>query len=187
MSEQANKVDSLSLLIGHCLQGQVNRNLLKYAAGRAIFCPECHAILDCRSCVIGHHDVFNRECVICCSCWDKRPDKAAFSDVIDGRQLFTSGKPRAPRKPRGKRTFKERLEAGLLECGWERDWSDKSRYNAWKKAGEAERYFTGPSGALRRGECASRSYSVGDPTAIRPKYAYFLQAGDERLEKGVQS
>lgn len=58
----------------------VNRQLLKYAAGQAIFCPQCNAIMDCRRTVVAtvhrHLEGKEEECVqswtLCAKCWGKR-------------------------------------------------------------------------------------------------------------------
>jgi len=62
------------------MQHHVNRNLLMYAAGQAIFCPACQAIMDCKSTVVAtvHRQVGSdpEECVqswtMCSKCWAKR-------------------------------------------------------------------------------------------------------------------
>jgi len=79
-------------------------------------------------------------------------------------------------------TYAERLEAGLLRLGWTLDRGDKSRYRAFVKAGEANKLFVGPSGALRTGECASRSFSIGDPSRITRYYKTVLSVGDKALD-----
>lgn len=62
----------------------VNRNLLKYAAGQAIFCPQCNAIMDYRKTVIatiqgikqGESALSNiKTYVICKPCWKKHGSK----------------------------------------------------------------------------------------------------------------
>ena len=56
------------------LETEVTRQLLKYAAGRQIFCPVCSSVLDWASTVIfnGH--------VTCCDCFREITDRA-LSDV----------------------------------------------------------------------------------------------------------
>lgn len=169
-------------IIDSLMQETIHRNLLKYAAGRAIFCPHCDTILDCRSTVVATRDT--REYVMCARCWDSKVDqagKAACSEIVDGRELWPAPAKRTYKPRTSKHTFKARLDAGLQASGWQRDWSDKSRYNAWIKPGEAYKLFVGPSGALRKGECASRSYSIGDPSNQRDRYADLLRAGDAAL------
>lgn len=75
-----------------------------------------------------------------------------------------------------KLTFKERLIAGLLALGWRQDNSDRSRYTAFVNHG-APKLFVGENGALRMGECASRSHSVGDPNRQTKFYTQVLEAG----------
>lgn len=75
------------------------------------------------------------------------------------------------------KTYKERLIAGLLAKGYVIDHTDRSKYTAFTKPGFPEKLFVGESGALRKGECASRSYSIGDPTRITQIYGIVLQAG----------
>lgn len=83
-----------------------------------------------------------------------------------------------------KNTYHDRLCAGLEARGWKRDQTDKSRYDAYFHPASVQRvkYFVGPNGALRQGECASRSHSVGDaPEPHTRIYQAFLDAGDEHL------
>jgi hypothetical protein len=61
------------------------RNLVKWAAGKAMFCPRCQDILDCKRTVVVD------EKVLCAKCWDSKP--ACFElkegvEVLDGRVLF---------------------------------------------------------------------------------------------------
>ena len=74
-------------------------------------------------------------------------------------------------------TFKERLAAGLLALGYVPDPTDRSRYSAYTKPGHKNKLFIGESGALRCGECASRSFSIGCPADMTPKYAFVLDKG----------
>lgn len=83
-----------------------------------------------------------------------------------------------------KHTFHDRLCAGLEAKGWKRDLTDRSRYDAYfhPQSVQNVRYFVGPNGALRQGECASRSHSVGDAVEPHTKiYRVFLDAGDTHL------
>lgn len=168
--------------IDSMMRDTVNRNLLKYAAGRVMFCPYCNTVLDCRTTVIVS-TTDGKESVLCARCFDAWGDKPAFTGVVDGRQLWAAPKPRVNKPRTSRHTFRDRLEYGLLADGWARDYSDRSKYHAWRKAGETDKYFTGPSGALRRGECASRSYSVGDALSTTGSYPLFLQKGDEALRQ----
>lgn len=43
------------------------------------------------------------------------------------------------------------------------------------------RLFVGKAGALRAGDCASRSFSVGDPRHQNARYAAILADGDKAL------
>lgn len=172
-NEQNQVIDSV-------LMSTVNRQLVKWAAGHVMFCPGCDQVLDCRSTVVASHNT-GGQTVLCGACWDRKTELYAYSEIVDGRKLWASPAPRKPKQPRAKHTFAERLERGLQALGWTRDWTDKSRYAAWAKAGELQKLFTGPSGALRKGECASRSYSIGDPTRQTGPYAQLLEAGDKAL------
>ena len=78
-------------------------------------------------------------------------------------------------------TFKERLEAGLKAYGWTSDPCDRSKYDAFKHPEKVHKLFVGPSGALRKGECASRSYSIGSPGMESPVYLKILAKGDMAL------
>lgn len=167
-------------IIDSLMQETIHRNLLKYAAGRAIFCPGCGKVLDCRDTVTATH-MTGGQAVMCGKCWDRKAELYAFSEIVDGRKLWPAPVKRTSKPRTSKHTFKTRLEAGLQASGWQRDWSDRSRYNAWIKPGEAYKLFVGPSGALRKGECASRSWSVGDSLSKDGLYPAMLQAGDAAL------
>jgi len=70
----------------------INRNLLKFSAGRAIFCGQCDAIADARRWVLVTH---NEDTLgMCAACWDKlSAGRAALGfDVLDGRILFKGAK-----------------------------------------------------------------------------------------------
>ncbi len=69
--------------------------------------------------------------------------------------------------------------AGLTSLGWRLDVNDKSKYEAYRKPGDKHKLFVGPNGALRSGECASRSFSMGDATRLTPFYKSILEAGDK--------
>ena len=81
------------------------------------------------------------------------------------------------------RTYKERLEAGLQALGWQADTTGSGKYSAWRKAGMKSKAFVGSNGALRLGECASRSFSVGDATRQKGFYAEVLAKGDATFPK----
>ena len=78
-------------------------------------------------------------------------------------------------------TYKERLVAGIKRLGWSVDWMNKSRYTAFTKAGASCKLFVGPNGALRKGECATRSYSIGDAVMQSTVYKQILALGDKEL------
>lgn len=70
----------------------INRNLLKYSAGRAIFCGQCDAIADARRWVLVTHN--NDTLGMCAPCWDKISKKRATPgfQVLDGRVIFKGRK-----------------------------------------------------------------------------------------------
>jgi len=71
----------------------VNRNILKFSAGRAITCPNCGEIADCRRWVLATQGDYTSQC--CAKCWDKatgaKPAPASVN-VLDGRILFKGEK-----------------------------------------------------------------------------------------------
>lgn len=68
---------------------KINRDLVKYSAGRSIFCPHCGGIADCKRWVVA--TIGDRTHGTCAGCWDKAiagkklPESI---DVLDGRVLF---------------------------------------------------------------------------------------------------
>lgn len=89
--------------IENTLQTHVNRNLLKYAAGRVMFCPSCDKCLDCRSTVnvtVLHKGEVHSSTTLCAACYDARkpvldaalakasPDVGITLDIVDGRALW---------------------------------------------------------------------------------------------------
>lgn len=78
-------------------------------------------------------------------------------------------------------TYSARLAAGLRAFGFMEDRSDRSKYRAFTKSGTngVNKKFVGCNGALRSGDCASRSYSMGDPANQTPVYLRVLEAGDK--------
>jgi hypothetical protein len=74
------------------MQLTINRNLLKYSAGRAIFCGQCDAIADARRWVLITHD--SNTLGMCACCWDKLSAGRATRgyDVLDGRVIFGARK-----------------------------------------------------------------------------------------------
>ena len=75
------------------MQLTINRNLLKYSAGRAVFCRACRAIADCRRWIIATQGDHVTQC--CVTCWDTltagKPVPASV-EVLDGRVIFKRGK-----------------------------------------------------------------------------------------------
>jgi uncharacterized Zn finger protein len=70
------------------MQSVVNRNLLKHAAGTAMFCPQCSTCMDFRRTVLVTSG--SATLTMCASCWDRakeliKPDVLARCDVVDGR------------------------------------------------------------------------------------------------------
>lgn len=75
----------------------VNRNLLKYAVGRAMFCPSCETIMDYRRAVLitvmRGNDTLATKC-LCTKCWDPKQstfttamtDKGLSVELVDGRK-----------------------------------------------------------------------------------------------------
>lgn len=74
-------------------------------------------------------------------------------------------------------TYAERLEAGLLASGWFKVTTASGKYQAFKRDNDPLLLFVGPAGALRRGACASRSHSIGDPSRQTKFYARMLEKG----------
>lgn len=74
------------------MQRTLNRNLLKYAAGRAIFCPICGNVMDQKRTVIITAGEVTK--TMCGQCWDSevkpkiRADVVAKLDILDGRVEF---------------------------------------------------------------------------------------------------
>ncbi len=71
------------------LRAHLEGEILRHAVGRAILCPVCGDVLDCRGAVLVETD--QDIAVVCCRCWDrtrshvfrKHPD----AEVTDGREL----------------------------------------------------------------------------------------------------
>lgn len=170
-----------SATIDSFMQTTINKELVKWAAGHVMFCPGCDKILDCRSTVVATHNT-GGQAVLCADCWDKKTELYAFSEIVDGRKLWVQQSAPRVHKAKSRYTFCERIERGLVASGWTRDWTDRSKYAAWIKQGESSKLFTGPSGALRKGRCASDSISIGDPANQRSLYADLLSIGEQALE-----
>ena len=71
------------------MERTINRNLLKYSAGRSIFCGQCDEIADCRRWVMITHN--EDELAMCAPCWDKISKGRATPgfQVLDGRKAFS--------------------------------------------------------------------------------------------------
>ena len=71
----------------------INKNIVKFSAGRAIFCRTCGEIADCRRWVVATQGDYTGQC--CAPCWDKltegKPAPAGV-EVLDGRILFKGAK-----------------------------------------------------------------------------------------------
>ena len=72
----------------------VNRNLLKYSAGRAIFCPCCGEVADAKQWVVA--TLGERTVSRCARCWDSATHRIGvfppLLEVLDGRVLFARTK-----------------------------------------------------------------------------------------------
>lgn len=71
----------------------VNRNLVKAAAGRLMFCPVCHHVMDAKRTVLV--TVGENATACCAKCWDgdlrgqiERKGRLAECSVLDGRELW---------------------------------------------------------------------------------------------------
>lgn len=74
--------------------------LVKYACGRAIFCPGCEVVLDCRDAVLytpREDDGTLRAAILCGACSDTMRDSLTSvdeallltqQDIYDGREIF---------------------------------------------------------------------------------------------------
>ena len=72
-------------------KNRANRELLKYAAGRAIFCQFCKHVLDCKTTAIASK---NSETVtLCTACLDRAALDNSY-EIVDGRTYW----PAAPIK-----------------------------------------------------------------------------------------
>ena len=81
-------------------------------------------------------------------------------------------------------TYEARLIAGLKAMGGSVDQSDRSKYTAFIVpffTDKTLKVFVGRAGAFRVGQCASRSWSHGDPSHKSALYAKVLAAGDAAL------
>jgi hypothetical protein len=79
------------------MQTTINKGLVKYSAGRAIFCPHCQDIADAKRWVVA--TIGDRTLGTCAPCWDKAIAGKALPEsieVLDGRVLFA--RPRKAKK-----------------------------------------------------------------------------------------
>ena len=76
-------------------------------------------------------------------------------------------------------TYRERLEHGLVALGFTLEPARTGKYTVWRYKGAREALFVGAAGALRRGECATRSHSIGDPVRQTNVYREVLAAGQQ--------
>lgn len=79
--------------------------------------------------------------------------------------------------------FRDRLTKGLLALGFKQEQSKSNMLvfsNHSKSPGML--YFVGPNGALRKGLCKSKSWSLGDPSIQTPFYESVLKASGENVE-----
>ena len=72
------------------LRAQLEGELLRWAVGRAITCPYCGDILDCRRAVLAD-SASGGSTVACVACWDKAKEyvlaRVPDVEVTDGREL----------------------------------------------------------------------------------------------------
>ena len=90
--------DFLTAMEPGSMQWTIARNLVKYAAGTAMFCPRCEAILDQSRTVVLSDGT--RTVTMCDQCYGKSPGniKRGSIEVYDGRVLFA--KPRKAKRTR---------------------------------------------------------------------------------------
>lgn len=82
------------------------------------------------------------------------------------------------------RTFEERLCAGLVALGWT-EVEGRSKYREFRKEG-MRNLFVGKAGALRAGNCASQSWSIGQPGKEQGFYSKVLTEGDKAIGESKQ-
>lgn len=84
-----------------------------------------------------------------------------------------------------KAMFEAKLAAALLARGWKEE-ERRSKYRVFSKLGFVTKRFVGKSGALRAGECVSKSFSIGDPQRIESPscsdYKLLVEEGTVLLE-----
>jgi len=87
-------------------------------------------------------------------------------------------------------TIQERLTTGLLAMGFEAHPGKSGKYHAFyrnelDKQGRHVYLFIGSNGALRKGHCASDSYSIGCPSMPSTAFKIILEKGDAVLNKPI--
>ena len=81
-----------------------------------------------------------------------------------------------------KHTYHDRLVAGLTAMGY-KVVNNKSRY-AFLYTSDKYKLFVGANGALRSGECATASHSIGQASSQSTFYKMVLVKGDAALAEG---
>ena len=75
------------------MEKTINRNLVRYSAGTAIFCPHCGNVADMRRWIVA--TVNGRTISTFAPCWDKAIENKPVPsgvEVLDGRILFSRKK-----------------------------------------------------------------------------------------------
>jgi hypothetical protein len=79
-----------------------------------------------------------------------------------------------------KHSIADRLGAGLRALGYTESPCSSRKYQMFRQRGYRN-YFVGKSGALRCGDTASGSWSMGCPGDVTPTYRKVLREGDKAL------
>ena|SRR5438128_422828 len=79
-------------------------------------------------------------------------------------------------------TYAERLAAGLVQIGFHEVPGKSKKYREFRQD-KFRNYYVGKAGALRAGDSASGSWSMGDPSHQSSTYKHVLREGDRLLEK----
>ncbi len=90
------------------MEKTLTKNLLKYIAGRVMFCPDCDKVMDCKKTVSADFKVKGENKASwngCTTCWDKRAvatlaniarlneaEDVYTIEVLDSRMVYTRGK-----------------------------------------------------------------------------------------------
>lgn len=77
-------------------------------------------------------------------------------------------------------TYAERLAAGLIAMGFKEVPSKSKKYREFRQE-KFRNYYVGKAGALRAGDSASGSWSMGDPNHQNSTYKTVLRDGDRLL------